>query len=199
MSAIISRGQHERTNEAGALLNAPTNISKGLNGTHAQEIIQAGSCFIGRTPLPHPSVPTVRYYALTRRDARLSASWGILPYPRYALHRSGSKKPSYVPRPCSRMEWLNSDASTHPAIAFLIATLECANCSHYYNVTSDDARSRILSLVAESMVYAVYLHRQLKGAPEANTLVMALLLYFDVISGLSSVCGVVFFIWRRVV
>ena len=65
--AVIGRCDHGRTSDMGTVLNVTIPPSTP-NGALADEIVLAGGVFAGRTAIPHASLPTVRYYALTRTD-----------------------------------------------------------------------------------------------------------------------------------
>ena len=65
----------ESNTEAWALLRVSTHISVGPDGTLSLEIERSIACFIERAIPPHPAVPTVRYYDLTRTDAPPYTSW----------------------------------------------------------------------------------------------------------------------------
>ena len=65
--AVIGRGDHVRTSDMGAVMNVTIRPSTP-NGELADEVALAGGVFIGRTAIPHSTLPTVRYYAMTRTD-----------------------------------------------------------------------------------------------------------------------------------
>ena len=59
-AAIVSKGQHGRTEKAGAILNATSHPALDQSNPLAQEIDLIGSCFISRAIIPHDFIPTVR-------------------------------------------------------------------------------------------------------------------------------------------
>ena len=68
IASTVRKGAHERTTEEGTMLNVAIHPSAGSTGPLAREIEMAGECFAWRAAFPHATVPTARYYALTRTD-----------------------------------------------------------------------------------------------------------------------------------
>ena len=84
----------------------------------------------------------------------------------------------------------------HPVFAFPVVTVVCSSCLRYYNMTFMDAIWWLVSCAGDIVMIGVYLIQKMTGGPTPNTLVAILLIYGLVLRGLSSACGMAFFIWK---
>ena len=74
-AALINRRPRDRASGDGALLNVSAHASVDPNGTLASEITACCACFIVRTAIPRPQIPTFRYNALTSTELAEPTSW----------------------------------------------------------------------------------------------------------------------------